>query len=75
MPSFEYDILIRNIKVAMKASGIKQKCIAENAGFSEQDFSNMMTKRKMIRAEYIPAIAHALGVTANDLFLISKDTA
>ena len=61
-------ILANNIKRMMRDRGLKQRFIAERAGFEENTFSNMLNGRKIIRAEYIPLIANALGVTANDLF-------
>jgi len=33
----------------------------------------MMTGRKIIRAEYLPAIASALGVEVADLFVSKKE--
>lgn len=60
--------IIANIKSLIKSSGMKQKAIAERSGFGQQEFSNMMNGRKEIKAEYIPAIATALGVTPNDIY-------
>lgn len=57
-----------NIRNIIDENGLKQKFVAEKAGFTESDFSRMMTGNKIIRAEYIPALAQALGVTPNDLF-------
>ena len=60
-----------NTLIAQK--GLMQKAVALKAGFSEQQFSDMLNGRKVIRAEYIPLIAKALEVTPNDLF-ITKET-
>lgn len=60
--------IIANIKKLLQISGMKQKAIAERSGFSQQEFSNMMNGRKEIKAEYIPAIAKALGVTPNEIY-------
>lgn len=57
-----------NIRNIIDKNGLKQKFVAEKAGFTESDFSRMLTGNKIIRAEYIPALARALGVTPNDLF-------
>lgn len=57
-----------NIKELIKASGLKQKAVAEKSGFGEKEFSHMMNGRKEIKAEYIPAIASALGVTPNEIY-------
>ena len=60
--------LIANIRAIIQENGMKQKAIAKKSGFREQDFSNMMNGRKEIKAEYIPAIAEALGVTPNEIY-------
>lgn len=60
--------LAMNIKNIITQSGCKQFIIAERAGFNQYEFSNMLNGRKIIKAEDIPRIAKALGVTPNDLF-------
>lgn len=57
------------IKKRMVESGLYQKAVAERAGFTEQQFSDMLNGRKVIRAEYLPAIANAMGVHVSDLFM------
>ena len=47
---------------------MKQCVVAERAGFSEAEFSNMLNGRKLLRVEHIPEIANALGISPNDLF-------
>lgn len=65
---FDYDTLIMNIKSEIQNRGMKQGVVAERAGFSDQEFSNMMNGRKLVKVEYVPAIASAIGVSANALF-------
>ncbi len=60
--------IAENIRALIRASGMKQKAVAERSGFGEQEFSHMMNGRKEIKAEYIPAIAQALGATPNDIY-------
>ncbi len=60
--------LVANIRAIIQEKGMKQKAIAKKSGFGEQDFSNMMNGRKEIKAEYIPPIAEALGVTPNEIY-------
>lgn len=48
--------------------GLKQKYVAEKAGFTQQEFSNMMNGRKLIMTDYIVDICLALGVQPNDVF-------
>lgn len=60
---------IIGIKQSMAAKGLYQKFVAEKSGFTEQQFSDMLNGRKVIRAEYLPRIAGALGVSVGDLFV------
>lgn len=57
------------IKQSMVKKGLFQKTVAERAGFTEQQFSDMLNGRKVIRAEYLPQIANAIGVGVGDLFV------
>lgn len=63
------------IKQNMVAKRMYQKEVAERAGFTEQQFSDMLNGRKVIRAEYLPAIAKAIGVNVGDLFADVRSTA
>lgn len=68
----EYDDIVNNIKTIIEEKGMKQVVVANRAGFSPQDFSNMLNeRRKLIRAEHLPLIADALGVDVNDLLGVS----
>lgn len=49
-------------------SGFIQKVIAEKAGFTNQQFSDMLCGRKVIRADYIVPIAKALKVTVQEIY-------
>ena len=57
-----------NIKGLIAESGMKQKVVAERAGFTEQMMTDMLNGRKVIKAEFIPALCQALGVTPNQIF-------
>lgn len=64
-----YNTVIINIKKIIGEKGMKQGIVAERAGFTPQDFSNMLNeRRKLIRVEHLPAIAGALDVSVNELF-------
>lgn len=52
-------------KIAEK--GLVQKAVANRAGFSEQQFSDMLNDRKIIRACDLFRISEALGVDLVDL--------
>ena len=60
--------LRETIRGLVAASGMKQKVVAERAGFTEQMMTDMLNGRKVIKAEFVPALCQALGVTPNRLF-------
>lgn len=60
--------VISNIREIIAEKGLVQKYVAEKSGFSAQAFSSLLAQKKTMKAEYIPKIANALGVTPNDLF-------
>lgn len=57
-----------NIKKIIARRGLKQKVVAELAGFSVQQFSALLNHRKVIKDVDVVAIARALEVTPNELF-------
>lgn len=59
-----------NIIIAQK--GLKNLYVAENAGYTPQELSDMLNGRRLIKACDIPRIAKALGVEINYLFGIEK---
>ncbi len=66
-------VVPENIERVIREKGIKQCAIAKKAGYSKQQFSDMMNGRKIIKAIDILIIANALGVTPNDLYGISEE--
>lgn len=60
--------IIIGIKKVMAERGLFQKAVAERAGFTDQQFSDMLNGRKIIRADYLPQIAKALKVDVGALF-------
>lgn len=68
---YKYEQIISNVKRLISERGLKQGFVAEKAGFTDQEFSNIMNFRMLLRAEYVPDIAKAIGVTPNDLFALS----
>ena len=68
-----YDDIIQNIKHIMDDKAMKQGVIAERAGFIPQEFSNILNeRRKLLRVEYLPKIAIAMGVDVNELLDVDK---
>lgn len=57
-----------NILRIINAKGLKKKTVAEKAGYSNQQFCDMLNGRKIIRPLDTMAIAAALDVDASDLF-------
>ena len=60
--------VVKNIKRIIDEKGFIQQRVAQRAGFTACEFSAMMNGRKLMRVEYVPRIADALGVTPSDLF-------
>lgn len=64
-----YDDIISNIKQLINDKGMKQGVVAERAGFTPQEFSNILNdRRKLLRVEHLWDIAQAMGVTVNELY-------
>ena len=69
-----YEDVIGNIKQIIERKGMKQVVVAERAGFTPQEFSNILNeRRKLLRIEHIVPIAKALEVEVNDLFATEDD--
>ena len=64
-----------SIKRLVDEKGIKNKAVATRAGFTEQQFSDMLNGRKVIRAEYMPRIAAALGVEVGEIYRVEERSA
>lgn len=62
------NLIAENTKRIIEEQGVKQKSIAEKAGYTEQQFSRMMNDRNLISWHDVLRIAEALGVTPNDLY-------
>jgi len=58
----------KNIKRCIKEKRKLIKYVADECGFTQQQMSQMISGRKVIRAEYIPGIARAIGVEIPELF-------
>lgn len=57
-----------NIERIIKEKGLLKKGVAERAGFTSQELSDMLNNRKIIRADMVPSFCAALGVEPNELF-------
>lgn len=56
---------IQNI---ISKKGLKQSYVAEKAGYSTRELSNMINGRKLIKACDIIRLSSALGVTLNEIY-------
>ena len=68
-------IVANRVREIIKEKGLKQTAIAEKAGFSTQEFSDMLNGRRLMRAVDIASIISALrgvGVDANYLFMVDS---
>lgn len=61
-----------NIQKIILEKGLLKKHVAELAGFDQKAFSNMLHGRGTLKAQYVPNIAKALGVTPNELYGINS---
>lgn len=57
-----------NIKKIINEKGLKQVAVATRANFSQSAFNAMIRGRRLIKPCDVNNIAHALGVSANDLY-------
>lgn len=66
------EIIVKNIRQCIAEKGLKQSYVAKKAGFTPQEFNNILCGRKKLNVEYIMPICNALSITANDLFKIAN---
>lgn len=73
MKAKDYNIVLPgNILKIINSRGLKQGAVADRAGYSKQQFSDMLNGRKIIKPCDALSIADALGVTMNDLYAVEK---
>ena len=68
-----YDDIIQNIRTIIKEKGVKQNFVANKAGFTPQEFNNILCSRQLLKTESIVNLCNALDVTPNELFLFKND--
>lgn len=66
-------VVADNIRKIIEDRGLKQKAVAEKAGYTEQQFSNLLCGRKTIETEDVVKITKALDVLPNDLYGIKTN--
>lgn len=69
-------VVADNLKFYIDNRSLKQSVIARKAGFSPQEFSDMLNGRRLMRAIDIANIINVLdNIDANDLFGVTKNQA
>lgn len=61
-------LVAENTKRIIEDRGLKKGVVAQKAGYTVQQFSDILNHRKVIKDVDIAEIAKALEVTPNDLF-------
>lgn len=61
-------LVAENTKRIIEDRGLKKGVVAQKAGYTAQQFSDILNHRKVIKDVDIAEIAKALEVTPNDLF-------
>lgn len=67
------DPIAAGITLLLSKSGLRQKYVADKAGYTQQQFSDMLHGRKTIKAADILPISRALGVTVQDIYDAGAD--
>lgn len=67
-----YKRVIKNIRTAIEKSGLKQKAVAERAGLTDRQLSDILCFRKRLSTEDIPNICTAIGAEPNDIFYMAS---
>lgn len=64
-----------NVKEIIRRNCLKQRAVAQKAGYDEKAFSNMLNGRKIVTDVDVTKIAIALNVTPGELFDVKKEEA
>lgn len=59
--------VLENLERIIRDRGLKKKYVAEKAGYTQQQFSELINGKRVIRATDICKLSDALEVTPNDL--------
>lgn len=58
---------IDNIRRLIRTKGLKQTFVAEQAGFTDQQLTDILNNRRLLRVEHLEPLARVLGVTIEAL--------
>ena len=68
-------VIAKNVKEIIRRNCLKQRAVAQKAGYDEKAFSNMLNGRKIVTDVDVTKIAIALNVTPGELFDEKKEEA
>lgn len=68
-------VIAKNVKEIIRRNCLKQRAVAQKAGYDEKAFSNMLNGRKIVTDVDVTKIAIALNVTPGELFDVKKEEA
>lgn len=60
--------MAERLKAIIDEKGYKQYVIAERAGLTAKELSDLLTGRKTFKADYVKPLCKALWITPNELF-------
>lgn len=66
-------VVAENVRKIIDNRGLKQKAVAEKAGYTDQQFSNLLCGRKKIETSDIMKLCKVLEVMPNDLYGLNPD--
>lgn len=64
--------LATGLKVIIAKKGLKNLYVAQNAGYTAQELSDMLNGRRLIKACDIPGLAKALNVKSDEIYAAGK---
>lgn len=62
------------LQFLIEVKGLKQVYVAEKAGYTPQELSNMLNGRRLIKACDIPRLAAAIDVTTDEIYKAGEQT-
>lgn len=58
---------IDNIRRLIRTKGLKQTFVAEQAGLTDQQLTDILNNRRLLRVEHLEPLSRVLGVTIENL--------
>ena len=59
--------IINNIRYLIRTKGLKQTFVAEQAGMTDQQLTDILNNRRLLRVEHLEPLARVLGVSVEKL--------